>query len=76
MKKRIMPVLLAAAAALPAAAGAPAFADYYIVRESPAGPCRIVDGKPADSTRIVGTDRYYTDRRVAEKEMPLLCKSE
>ncbi len=74
MKKRIVPVLLAAAAALPAAA--PAYANYYIVRESPAGPCRIVDGKPADSTRIVGTDRYYTDRSVAEKEMPLLCKSQ
>jgi hypothetical protein len=74
MKKRIMPVLLAAAAALPAAA--PAFADYYIVRESPTGPCRIVDHKPADSKIIVGTDRYYIDRSAAEKEMPLLCKSQ
>jgi hypothetical protein len=73
MRKRIITVI-AAAAALSAAA--PAFADYYIVRESPAGPCRIVDSKPADSTRIVGTDRYYTDRGVAEKEMPLLCKSQ
>ncbi len=68
MKKRIMPVVLAAAAALPAAA--PAFADYYIVRESAAGPCHIVDHKPADSKTIVGTDRS-----VAKKEMPLLCKS-
>jgi hypothetical protein len=75
MKKRIMSVLLAAAAALPAAA-APAYADFYIVRESPTGPCRIVDHKPADSKAIVGTDRYYTDRSVAEKEMPLLCKSQ
>jgi hypothetical protein len=74
MKKRIIPLLLVAAAALPATA--PAFADYYIVRESPAGPCRIVDSKPADSKAIVGTDRYYTDRSVAEKEMPLLCKSQ
>lgn len=74
MKKRIMPMLLAAATALPAAA--PAFADYYIVRESPTGPCRIVDKKPADSKTIVGTDRYYTDRGAAEKEMPLLCKSQ
>lgn len=74
MKKHIMPVLFAAAAAL--AGTAPAFADYYIVRESPIGPCRIVDGKPADSKTVVGTDRYYTDRAVAEKEMPLLCKSQ
>lgn len=74
MNKRIIPVLLAATAVLPAAA--PAFADYYILRESPTGPCRIVDTKPADSTRVVGTDRYYTDRSLAEKEMPLLCKSQ
>jgi hypothetical protein len=74
MTSRFMWVLLVAAAALPAAA--PAFADFYIVRESPAGPCRIVDNKPADSKSIVGTDRYYTDRTMAEKEMPLLCKSQ
>jgi hypothetical protein len=74
MTKHIMPVLFGAAAALSSAA--PAFADFYIVRESPAGPCRIVDSKPADSKSIVGGDRSYTDRAVAEKEMPLLCKSQ
>jgi hypothetical protein len=74
MKRRFTPLLLAAASAL--AATAPAAADYYIVRESPAGPCRIVDNKPTDSKTIVGTDRYYTDRTAAEKEMPLLCKSQ
>jgi hypothetical protein len=74
MTRRFVPVLLAAAAALSAAA--PASADYYIMRESPAGPCRIVDTKPADSKSIVGGDRYYTDRAVAAKEMPLLCKSQ
>lgn len=73
MTRCFMPVLLAAAAALLSAA--PALADYYIVRESAAGPCHIVDNKPADSKTVVGTDRYYTDRAVAEKEMPLLCKS-
>ena len=74
MPQRFTPVLLVAMAMLSAAA--PAFADYYIVRESAAGPCHIVDSKPADSKTIVGTDRYYTDRAVAEKEMPLLCKSQ
>jgi len=74
MTRHLMPVLLAAAAALSAAA--PAWADYYILRESPAGPCRIVDGRPADGKSIVGGDRYYTDRAMAEKEMPLLCKSQ
>jgi hypothetical protein len=73
MQKRIISVF-AAAAALSAAA--PAYAEYYIVRETAAGPCRIVDQKPADSKTIVGTDRSYTDRAVAEKEMPLLCKSQ
>jgi hypothetical protein len=74
MTRRFMPLVLAAASALPSTG--PAFADYYIVRESAAGPCHIVDNKPADSKTIVGTDRYYTDRSVAEKEMPLLCKSQ
>lgn len=74
MTQRFTPVLLATVAMLSSAA--PAFADYYIVRESAAGPCHIVDSKPANSKTIVGTDRYYTDRAVAEKEMPLLCKSQ
>jgi hypothetical protein len=74
MTRRFMPVLLAAAAMI--AAAAPAWADYYIVRESPAGPCRIVDSRPADGKSIVGGDRTYGDRAAAAKEMPLLCKSE
>ncbi len=74
MTKRFMPPLFATAAVLSAAA--PAWADYYIVRESAAGPCRIVDNKPLDSKSIVGGDRYYADRAAAEKEMPLLCKSQ
>jgi hypothetical protein len=74
MTRRFMPVLLATAAAFSAAA--PAWADYYILRESPAGPCRIVDDRPADGKSIVGGDRSYPDRTLAEKEMPLLCKSQ
>ena len=74
MTRRFMPVLFITAAALSAAA--PARADYYIVRESAAGPCHIVDSKPTDSKTVVGTDRYYSDRAMAEKEMPLLCKSQ
>ena len=74
MTKRLIPALLAAAAALSSAA--PAFADYYIVRESAAGPCHIVDSKPADGKTVVGGDRYYTDHAAAEKEMQLLCKSQ
>ncbi|HZR60785.1 MAG TPA: hypothetical protein VFA80_07535 [Xanthobacteraceae bacterium] len=72
MRNILIPALLAAATLT---AAAPAFADYYIVRESAAGPCHIVDSKPADSKSIVGGDRYYTDHAAAEKEMQLLCKS-
>ena len=71
---RFMPILFITAAALSAAV--PASADYYIVRESAAGPCRIVDSRPADSKTVVGGDRYYTDRAAAEKEMPMLCKAQ
>jgi hypothetical protein len=74
MTNRLIPALLAAAAAL--ASAAPASADYYILRESAGGPCHIVDGKPTDSKKIVGGDRNYADRAVAEKEMQLLCKSQ
>jgi hypothetical protein len=74
MPKCFVRGLLVAAATV--AAAMPAWADYYIVRESPAGPCHIVDSRPTNSKTIVGSDRYYTDRAVAEKEMPLLCKSE
>jgi hypothetical protein len=74
MIRRCIPLLLAATAAVWSAA--PAWAAYYIVRESAAGPCHIVDSKPADSRMIVGSDRYYTERAVAEKEMPLLCKAQ
>lgn len=74
MTGRFVPVLLVIATMLSTAA--PASADYYIVRESAVGPCRIVDGRPADSKSIVGGDRSYSDRAVADKEMPLLCKSQ
>jgi hypothetical protein len=74
MTNRLIPIVLAAAAA--SSFAAPAFADYYIVRESAAGPCHIVDNKPMDSKTIIGSDRYYTDRTAAEKEMPMLCKSQ
>ena len=74
MTNRLIPAVLAAAAAWSSAA--PALADYYIVRESAAGPCHIVDSKPADSKTIVGGDRNYADRAAADKEMQLLCKSQ
>jgi hypothetical protein len=67
--------MLISAAALMVVA-APARAEYYIVRESAAAPCQIVESRPTDDDTIVGGDRKYATRAEAEKEMPLLCRSE
>jgi hypothetical protein len=73
MKRQIF-ALLALAGAI--ASAAPAFAEYYIVREGPTGPCKIVAHRPADSKTIVGGNRSYASRAVAKRQLPLLCKSE
>jgi hypothetical protein len=52
----------------------PAIAEYYIVRETAVGPCKIVESRPDDAKSIVGGDRSYATRAEAEKEIPLLCK--
>jgi hypothetical protein len=54
----------------------PSMAEYYIVRESAAAPCRIVQNRPIDADTIVSGDRKYASRAEAEKEIPLLCSSE
>jgi hypothetical protein len=58
------------------AVATPARAEYYIVRESAAAPCQILESRPTDADTIVGGDRTYATRAEAEKEMPLLCRSE
>ena len=74
MKRPLISALLAVGTAILTAA--PAFADYYIVREGLTNPCKVVDSRPLDSKTIVGGDRTYTNRPAAEKQLPLLCKSE
>ena len=74
MKRPLISVLLAVRAAIRTAA--PAFADYYIVRKGLTNPYKVVDGRPLDGKTIVGGDRTYTNRAAAEKQLPLLCKSE
>ena len=54
----------------------PSMAEYYIVRELAAAPCRIVQNRPIDPDTIVSGDRKYVTRAEAENEMPLLCRSE
>jgi hypothetical protein len=54
----------------------PSMADFYIIRESAAAPCRVVQNRPMDADTILSGDRKYATRAEAEKEMPLLCSSE
>jgi hypothetical protein len=65
--------LLAAAVALSAFA-TPAFADFWIVREGPTGPCRIVDVKPTDTKIVVVGNKAFKVRAEAEKELAVVCK--
>lgn len=65
--------LLAATAVL-AAIATPALADFWIVRDSPTGQCRIVDVKPTDTKIIVVGNKAYTVRADADKELAVVCK--
>jgi hypothetical protein len=65
--------LLAAAVAL-AAFATPAFADFWIVREGPTGPCRIVDVRPTDTKIVVVGNKAFKVRAEAEKELAVVCK--
>ena len=74
MKRPVISAILGIGAATLTAA--PASAEYYIMREAMTGPCKVVDSQPTDSKTIVGGDRTYESRAAAEKQLPLLCKSE
>jgi hypothetical protein len=56
------------------ASTAPALADFFIVREGPTGPCRIVETRPTDTKIIVVGDKAYKVRAEAEREMAVVCK--
>ncbi len=53
----------------------PALADFWIVREGPSGPCRIVETKPSDSKIVIVGNKAYSVRTEAEKEMAVVCKA-
>jgi hypothetical protein len=65
---------LIAAAAVATAFATPAFADFFIVREGPTGPCRIVETRPTDTKIIVVGNKVYKVRAEAEKELTVVCK--
>jgi hypothetical protein len=68
-----MKTLIASAAVLTAFA-TPALADFWIVREGPTGPCRIVETRPTDTKIIVVGNKAYKVRAEAEKELAVVCK--
>ena len=69
-----MKAKLLTAAVVLAASAAPAFADFFIVREGPTGQCRIVETRPTDTKIIVVGDKAYKVRTEAEREMAVVCK--
>jgi hypothetical protein len=65
--------ILATAIAM-AAFATPALADFWIVREGPSGPCRVVETKPTDTKIVVVGNKAYKVRTEAERELAVVCK--
>jgi hypothetical protein len=70
MKTKIILVSTLAAATL----STPAFADFWIVRDSPTAQCKIVETKPADTKVTIVGNTVYTTRDEATKQMTTVCK--
>lgn len=68
-----MKIFLATAAVVTAFA-TPALADFWIVREGPTGPCRIVETRPTDTKIVIVGNKAYKVRDEAEKELKVVCK--
>jgi hypothetical protein len=71
MKTRI----LVAAIAATAAGATPALADFFIVREGPSGPCRVVETRPTDTKIVVVGNKAHKVRAEAEKELAVVCSA-
>ncbi len=69
-----MKTKLLAAAVVMAAFATPALADFWIVREGPSGPCRIVETRPTDTKIVIVGNKAYKVRDEAEKELAVVCK--
>jgi hypothetical protein len=70
MKTKIILVSALAVATL----STPAFADFWIVRDSPTAQCKIVETKPADTKIMIVGNTVYKTRDEATKEMTTVCK--
>lgn len=70
--KRTLSIIAAAAAV--ASISAPAFADFWVVRDSPAAECRVVETRPADTKITIVGNKVYKTRDEATKEMAVACK--
>jgi hypothetical protein len=69
-----MKVKMLTVAATLVAFATPALADFWIVRDSPTGSCRIVDVKPTDTKIIVVGNKAYKVRGDADKDLAVVCK--
>jgi hypothetical protein len=69
-----MKIKLLAAAATFVAIATPALADFWIVRDSPTGKCRIVDVRPTDTKILIVGNKTYTVRTDADKDLTVVCK--
>ena len=52
----------------------PALANFWIVRDSPTGKCRIVDLRPTDTKILIVGNKTYTVRTDADKDLAVVCK--
>lgn len=52
----------------------PAFADFWIVRDSPTAKCKIVTTKPSETKVTIVGNTVYKTREEATKEMTTACK--
>jgi hypothetical protein len=69
-----MKIKMLAAAIAATAFATPALADFFIVRDGPSGPCRVVETRPTDTKIVVVGNKAYKVRAEAEKEVAVVCK--
>ena len=67
-------IKLLAAGAVAVTFATPAFADFYIVREGNAGPCRVVESRPSDTKTVIIGNKVYKTRAEADREQIVVCK--
>jgi hypothetical protein len=58
-----------------AALATPALAqEFFIVREGPTGPCRVVETRPVDTKIVIVGNKVYKERSEADRELAVVCK--